>query len=142
MRQIGGCYAVQFAHLTSMLWHKSIWFFFVVRDSCVVCVCGDVRNVLCCVFVLFFFVLLPVSLDCPFLIASLVPSNVYLKIPKGHSKDINQRTYNTMVKRTFLGVMMATSIFWFAVYDFFNRYFIYQGFSISLLDETELLLKT
>ena len=36
--------------------------------------------VLCCVFVLFFFFLLPVSLDCPFLIAPSVFSscNVYL----------------------------------------------------------------
>jgi hypothetical protein len=35
------------------------------------------QHILCCVFVLFIFVL-PVSLDCPFLIAPLVFSNVYL----------------------------------------------------------------
>ena len=44
---------------------------------------SGVQCILCCVFVLFFFVLctlvpiLPVSLDCPFLIAPLVFSNVY-----------------------------------------------------------------
>jgi hypothetical protein len=31
--------------------------------------CSGVQDILCCVFGLFFFVLLPVSLDCPFLIA-------------------------------------------------------------------------
>ena len=39
---------------------------------------SDFQHILCCVFVLFFFVLLPVSLDCPFLIAPWVFSNVYL----------------------------------------------------------------
>ena len=38
---------------------------------------GGVKHIVCCVFVLFVFVLLPVSLDCPFLIASSVFSNVY-----------------------------------------------------------------
>jgi len=37
-----------------------------------------VSNTLCSDFVLFFFVLLPVSLDCPFLLANSVFSNVYL----------------------------------------------------------------
>ena len=39
-----------------------------------------VQHKLCCVFVLFFFFLsmLPVSLDCPFLIGHLLQSNVYL----------------------------------------------------------------
>ena len=39
------------------------------------------QHILCCVFALFFFVLctlLPVSLDCPFLMAPLVFSNVYI----------------------------------------------------------------
>ena len=40
---------------------------------------SGVQNILCCVFVLFVFVLLLVSLDCPFLIASSVFSNVYLR---------------------------------------------------------------
>ena len=42
---------------------------------------GGVQHILSCVFVLFVFVLLPalpVSLDCPFLIAPSVFSNVYL----------------------------------------------------------------
>jgi hypothetical protein len=39
---------------------------------------SGVQHILCCVFVLFFFVLLPVSLDCSFLIVPLVLSNVYL----------------------------------------------------------------
>ena len=43
---------------------------------------GGVQHILCCVFVLFFFVLcapmLPVSLDCPFLIVPSVFSRVYL----------------------------------------------------------------
>jgi len=38
---------------------------------------NGVQYILCCVFVLFFFVLLPVSLDCPFFIAPSVFSNVY-----------------------------------------------------------------
>ena len=33
---------------------------------------SGVQNILCCRFVLFFFVLLPVSLDCPFLMAPSV----------------------------------------------------------------------
>ena len=41
--------------------------------SCLCYLClfvhSGVQHILCCVFVLFFFVLLPVSLDCPFLIA-------------------------------------------------------------------------
>jgi len=39
-----------------------------------------VSNTYCVVFVLFVLVLLPVSLDCPFLIAPSVFSNVYLYI--------------------------------------------------------------
>jgi hypothetical protein len=41
--------------------------------------CSGVQYILCCVFVLFFFVLLPFSLDFPFFIArfNLVFSNVY-----------------------------------------------------------------
>jgi hypothetical protein len=39
---------------------------------------SGVQYILCCVFALFFFVLLPVSLDCLFLIAPSVYSNVYL----------------------------------------------------------------
>ena len=37
-----------------------------------------VQHIVCCLFVLLFFVVLPVSLDCPFLIAPSVFSNVYL----------------------------------------------------------------
>ena len=37
---------------------------------------SGVQHILCCVFVLFFFLLLPISLDCPFLIAPLVFSHV------------------------------------------------------------------
>jgi hypothetical protein len=37
-----------------------------------------VQHILCCVFTLFFFLLLQVSLDCPFLIGSSVFSYVYL----------------------------------------------------------------
>jgi hypothetical protein len=40
---------------------------------------NGVQHILCCVFALFFFIL-PVSLDCPFLIAPSVFSNVYLQI--------------------------------------------------------------
>ena len=47
---------------------------------------GGVQSRLCCIFVLFFFVLLPVSLTCPICIALLVFSNVFIlkkkKIPK------------------------------------------------------------
>ena len=39
--------------------------------------CG-IHYIMCCVFVMFFVVLLPVSLDCPLLIAPSVFSNVYL----------------------------------------------------------------
>jgi len=39
---------------------------------------NGVQHIFCCVFALFFFVLLPVSLDCPFWIAPSVFSNVYL----------------------------------------------------------------
>ena len=40
--------------------------------------CSCVRHILCCVFVLFFFVLLPFSQDYPFLITPSVFSKVYL----------------------------------------------------------------
>jgi hypothetical protein len=43
----------------------------------VICVCG-VQHILCCVFLRLVYPMLPVSLDCPFLIASSVFSNVYL----------------------------------------------------------------
>jgi len=48
-----------------------------LRDLCLL-VHSGVQHILCYVFVLFFFVLfmLPVSLDCSFLIAPLVLSNV------------------------------------------------------------------
>jgi hypothetical protein len=39
---------------------------------------SGVQHILCCVFALFFFVMLSVSLDCLFLIAPSVFSNVYL----------------------------------------------------------------
>ena len=49
-----------------------------VRYFCMFAHSG-VQHILCCVFVLFFFVFVPyVSLDCPFLIALSVFSNVYL----------------------------------------------------------------
>ena len=41
------------------------------------CVYIGVQHILCCAFVLFFFVLLPVYLACPFVIAPSVFSNVY-----------------------------------------------------------------
>ena len=44
---------------------------------------SGIQHILCCIFVWFFFVMLPVSLDCPFLIASLVFSNVYFLYTKG-----------------------------------------------------------
>ena len=40
---------------------------------------SGVQCILCCVFDLFFFVLLPVSLDCPFLLVPSVFSSVYIK---------------------------------------------------------------
>jgi hypothetical protein len=40
---------------------------------------SGVQYILCCVFDLFFFVLLPVSLDCPFLLVLSVFSSVYIK---------------------------------------------------------------
>jgi hypothetical protein len=52
--------------------------------SCLGCVCfivhGGVQHILCCVFVLFFFVFcsFPVSLDYSILIATVVFSSVYL----------------------------------------------------------------
>ena len=39
---------------------------------------NGVQHMLCSVFALFFFVLLSVSLDCPFLIAPSVFANVYI----------------------------------------------------------------
>ena len=39
---------------------------------------SGVQYILCCVFVLFFFVVLPVSLDCSFLIAALLSSSVFI----------------------------------------------------------------
>jgi hypothetical protein len=39
---------------------------------------SDVKHILRCVFALFFVVLLPVSLGCPFLMAPSVFSNVYV----------------------------------------------------------------
>ena len=38
---------------------------------------SGVQHILCCIFVSFFLILLPVSLDCRFLIAPSVFSNVY-----------------------------------------------------------------
>jgi len=60
--------------------------------SCLRCVYllayKGVQHILCCVFVLFVFVLclmLPVSLDCPFLIAPSVISNIYLTVSASKS---------------------------------------------------------
>ena len=60
--------------------------------SCLCCVYllayNGVQHILCCVFVLFDFVLclmLPVSLDCPFLIAPSVFSSVYLTVSASES---------------------------------------------------------
>jgi len=41
---------------------------------------SGVQHILCCVFALFFSVMLPVPLECLFLIASSVFSDVYLNI--------------------------------------------------------------
>jgi hypothetical protein len=48
-----------------------------LRYLCLLAYSG-VHHILYCDFVSFFFVLLPVSLNCPFLIATSVFSNVYL----------------------------------------------------------------
>jgi hypothetical protein len=48
-----------------------------------------VQHILCCIFALFFFVVLPVSLDCPFLIAPSEKKN--LKIPKWVIKSRNSK---------------------------------------------------
>jgi hypothetical protein len=62
---------VRFVFASSCLWEGSF----------LICVClhiySGVQHILCCVFVMFVFVL-PVSLDCPFLFASSVFSNIYL----------------------------------------------------------------
>ena len=50
-----------------------------LRYLCLLAVSG-VQHILCFVFALFFFVLLPVSLDSPFLIAPSVFSSVYLHV--------------------------------------------------------------
>ena len=42
------------------------------------CAHSGVQHILCCVFVLFFFAMLPVSLNCPFLVSPSVFPNVYL----------------------------------------------------------------
>ena len=47
------------------------WLMSYLRYSCMFAHSG-VQHILCCVFVLFFFVVLPVSLDCPFLIAAWI----------------------------------------------------------------------
>jgi len=44
---------------------------------------SGVQHILCCVLALSFFIMLPVSLDCQFLNATSVFSNVYLKMSKG-----------------------------------------------------------
>ena len=68
-------------------WSRNVLFIFisscVQESSCLIYViCGGVQHILCCVFVLFVFVLctqmLPVSLDCPFWIGPSVFYNVYL----------------------------------------------------------------
>ena len=84
--------------MSSLLWcplrfpHKNdVWFVF--ASSCLfVCLnylrclclsaCDGVRHVLCCVFLRIVCPVLPFSLDCPFLIAPSVFSNVYLKTLK------------------------------------------------------------
>ena len=38
---------------------------------------SGILHILCCIFALFFFALLPIPLDCPFLISPSVFSNVY-----------------------------------------------------------------
>jgi hypothetical protein len=52
-----------------------------LRYLCLFAYCG-VQRILCSVFILFFlrlaYPMLPVSLDCPFLLAPLVSFNVYL----------------------------------------------------------------
>jgi hypothetical protein len=48
------------------------WLMSYLRYSCMFAHSG-VQHILCCVFVLFFFVVLPVSLHCPFLIAAWIP---------------------------------------------------------------------
>jgi len=57
---------------------------------------GGVQHILCCVFCFFFlrlvYPMLPVSLDCPFLIAPSVFSKKSLKIPKGQSESVYRRT--------------------------------------------------
>ena len=62
-------------HLFSFLFCP-IMSLYVPCDLCLLAYSG-VQHLLCCVLVLLVFVLLPVSLGCPFLIAPLVYSNVY-----------------------------------------------------------------
>jgi hypothetical protein len=64
---------------------------------------SGVQHILCCVFVLFFFVLsmLPVSLDCPFLIAPSVFSNVYLTIKTSASPEACIILLNILIRIIF-----------------------------------------
>jgi hypothetical protein len=51
-----------------------------LRDLCLFAYSG-VQHILCCVFLRLVYPVLPVSLDCPFLVAPSVFSNVYLRHP-------------------------------------------------------------
>ena len=64
---------------------------------------SGIQHILCCVFVLFFFVLsmLSVSLDYPFLIAPSVFSNVYLTIKVSASSEACIVLLNILIRIIF-----------------------------------------
>jgi hypothetical protein len=60
---------------------------------------SGVQHILCCVFVLFFFALLPVFWDCPFFIAPSV--NVYI-IQTAHEFSMDDHTMFCVMKFRFV----------------------------------------
>jgi hypothetical protein len=71
------------------------------------------QHILCCVFVLFFFVLypmLPVYLVCPFLLALLVFSNVYLHAKFNEANIIYIFFTQVFDNRTLYGIPQCPSL--------------------------------
>jgi hypothetical protein len=97
---------------------------------------SGVQHILCCIFVLFVFVLclvcpmLPISLDCPFLIAPLVFSNIYSLLqgtipPKDPSSDWYKLSFmckdhdilHTRQRHPFTFHIKAKSGIWFCLHN-------------------------
>ena len=94
--------------LPPVVWRRAY-----VTFTLFVCAYSVVQHILCCVFIRLVYPMLPVSLDCPFLIVPSVFSNIYyLKYnsPFGNISEVNGKCYRRRVHVNFDDIKCDKSV--------------------------------